>query len=991
MNQISIRQPQVAIVTTIADVASSIDFFVRYHLSLGFKRLFIFLDAPCDQTQALLADYPQVTLILRDELLSQRWSDVASGEYRRLLPLSSLEVMARQELNMLLALEMARSEGLDWLLHIDSDELFYPHDLTLGAHFLDLERRRIGNVSYLNYEAQVEREGVAHPFEDISLFKRNFFRSNLWVFNATQRELLQQHSWLPPQFFNFYQNGKSAVRLDKTVQTNGVHFFKSAQDVHFCLNRGPVILHFSCASVADVQQKYARLGNFPDTWNGLPRTGKLISDFHIQARDAARLGGDLALARLFRERLLPPPGTDLAPLLDASLFIRLPDIKARAKPREQFVRQTLPANTVIPRVMTALRQHLISTGCSEADASSLLASCRDSLQLMQPLCDRLYPGEQSIHLLTRCYQALLDAKRQRDPALDWLPDANWAASHSRVGGCLYIDRFADNFQGLQRRVEYLSRVGINFLYLMPMFKRPLGANDGGFAISDYRETAPELGSIDEFRALLTHLRQHGIAVAVDFVLNHTADDHPWARRAAAGDAEFQEYYHFFDDEGTVREYLSKVIDTFPDQGHDITYNNDLGRWIWTTFNRFQWDLNYENPAVLAAMLDNLLFLSNLGIDAFRFDAIPHIWKRKGTPCKNQPECHLIVELFSHFLRQLAPHSSVISEAIVAPEQVKQFVHRDRASLAYRPLLSACLWQALSTADTRVMSHQLARWSVLPAECNWLSYVNCHDDLHWTFSDPSLRELFPEQSLADFYQPLLAFYRNKGDVSFARGLPFQQFRISGSTASLAGLEKALEQHDVEGVERSVRRIVLLHAIVLAIGGLPMLYLGDEMATLNDYSYRQDPELATDSRWVHRPYKDWALDEQRLSTVGSPASRVFHILRRLIAIRLQQPIFAGPQLRVLCTEHVPLFVALRETAQQRLLLIGNFTPEVARLSQQQLQLSGIAGQWQDLLLGSPCHLDQDLQLEPYGFRWLLSQSTAKSSLTKRGSDGITNDDV
>ena len=283
------------------------------------------------------------------------------------------------------------------------------------------------------------------------------------------------------------------------------------------------------------------------------------------------------------------------------------------------------------------------------------------------------------------------------------------------------------------------------------------------------------------------------------------------------------------------------------------------------FHKYQWDLNYANPAVFNRMAEEMLFLANQGVEVIRLDAVAFIWKQIGTSCENLPQAHTLIRAFNAAARISAPTLLFKSEAIVHPDDVVKYIDPAECQLSYNPLLMALLWNSLATRKVDLLAQALATRFKIHPQTSWVNYVRCHDDIGWTFSDEDASLLGINGS--DHRRFLNEFYRGRFPGSFARGLPFQEnpttgdCRISGSCASLAGLEKALSEEGPNEVELAIRRILLLHGMILTIGGIPLIYLGDEVGTLNNYTYRDDPHKTRDSRWVHRPYVDWNKYEKR----------------------------------------------------------------------------------------------------------------------------------
>lgn len=553
----------------------------------------------------------------------------------------------------------------------------------------------------------------------------------------------------------------------------------------------------------------------------------------------------------------------------------------------------------------------------------------------------------------------LDASRIADP--------QWFQTQRMVGAMCYVDLFAGNLAGLRARIPYLSEMGITFLHLMPPFLCPEGDNDGGYAISSYREIDPKLGTMEEMAELATELRHYGISLVLDFVFNHTSDEHEWAKLALSGEAEFQDYYRMFPDRTLPDAFEKNIRAVFPDEHPGcFTYRNRIGKWVWTTFHNYQWDLNYENPAVFNAMAEEMLTLANVGVEVLRLDAVAFVWKRIGTPCENLPEAHAVVRAFNAVVQIAAPAMLFLSEAIVHPDEVVKYIHPDECQLSYNPQLMALLWNTLATRNVCLLRRAMEYRFSLPADCAWVNYVRCHDDIGWVFSDDDATACTINPF--DHRQFLNAFYTGKFKGSFARGLPFQDnpathdMRISGTTASLAGLEAALAADDAGAVDLALKRILLLYGVILTIGGIPLLYLGDEVGITNDYAYENNPELVGDSRWIHRPVTDWKRAEKRHDR-DTIEGRLFLGLLRLTQIRQQNRAFTRADTEIVDTENIHVFGYFRRHEKQSMLVLANFTEEEQVISARRLRTLGLRKTVTDIVAGRTIVATQQMTMDPY----------------------------
>ncbi|GAA1938652.1 alpha-amylase family protein [Nocardioides marmoribigeumensis] len=497
-------------------------------------------------------------------------------------------------------------------------------------------------------------------------------------------------------------------------------------------------------------------------------------------------------------------------------------------------------------------------------------------------------GEAAGDLVGRVVTSALDAAAERAEPLRVLDrvrevDPSWFLD-GRVGYICYADRFAGTLAGVGTHLDHLAELGVGYLHLMPLLEPREGENDGGYAVKDYDAVDPRLGSMDDLERLAGSLHERGIALCVDLVLNHTAREHEWARAALAGDPHHRAFYRFFPDRELPDAYERTLPEVFPDMAPGSFTQLETGEWVWTTFHEFQWDLDWTNPDVFEAMLGVLLRLGNHGIDVVRLDAAPFLGKRMGTDCQNQPEAHALLQALRALTRLAMPGLVLKAEAIVGPDQLLPYLgahdhERPECQLAYDNQLMVMLWSALATRDVSLAAQSLSRRTPAPVGTGWVTYVRCHDDIGWAVgdSDAGAIGLDPESHR----RFLAAFYAGDHRGSFSRGMDFQVDPVSGSrrtsgmTASLAGLESALVAGDEAQVTAALLRIELLHSVVYSFGGIPLVYMGDEIGQRNDAHWDADPAHADDNRWLHRPLMNWEAAAHRHDP-STPEGQVFEAL-------------------------------------------------------------------------------------------------------------------
>ena len=486
------------------------------------------------------------------------------------------------------------------------------------------------------------------------------------------------------------------------------------------------------------------------------------------------------------------------------------------------------------------------------------------------------------------------ALKKRDLARE--ADPNWYKSSDLVGMMMYIDNFAGNLQGVRQKLPYLEKAGVNCLHLMPFLNTVPERSDGGYAVADFRTVRPDLGTMEDLEQLTDVCHKKGINVCMDFVMNHTSQDHEWAKRARAGDGEYMSRYFFYADPSIPQEYEKTVPQVFPTTAPgNFTWLPDCGHYVMTTFYPYQWDLNYRNPRVFNEMMYNYLFLANKGMDIIRIDAVPYIWKEIGTNCRNLPKVHTIVRMMRMIGEIVCPSVILLGEVVMEPAKVVPYfgtVDKPECHLLYNVTTMCTTWHTVATRDTRLLRKQLDSVNSLPKDYVFLNYLRCHDDIGWGLDFDTLKQWGFEEVAHKKY--LNRYFQGYEGSSNSRGELYNDDPVTGdarfcaTTASLCGIEKAGFEQDAAAMERAVRFDLTLHAMMLMQSGIPMLYSGDEIAQVNDYSYKNDPNKAQDSRYIHRGKLNWELAGHCEDTT-TPEGQVFTGIRKLETLRRSHPAF------------------------------------------------------------------------------------------------------
>ncbi len=588
----------------------------------------------------------------------------------------------------------------------------------------------------------------------------------------------------------------------------------------------------------------------------------------------------------------------------------------------------------------------------------------------------LYRDEEAFRcftgMLERCCEERKEALREQDARREADPD--WYRRRDLLGMMLYVDNFAGTLRGVEEKIPYLQECGVNYLHLMPLLQSPKGRSDGGYAVSDFRAVQPALGTMDDLEALADACRKEDIRLCLDFVMNHTSEDHEWAKKALAGEPGYPERYFFYDSWDIPREFEKSVPQVFPTTAPGSFTQLDNGRIVMTNFYPYQWDLNYANPTVFNDMTENLLFLANRGIDVIRLDAIPYIWKELGTNCRNLPQVHTLSRLLRMVCEIVCPSVLLLGEVVMEPAKVAPYFgtsDKPECHMLYNVTTMATTWHTLAAGDVSLLKHQMEAVCALPKDFLFLNYLRCHDDIGWGLDYPWLNRRFGTDEVAH-KRYLNDWFTGRWQGSSARGELYNDdprlgdARLCGTTASLCGVEAAEYERDPFKLERAVACDLTLHAWMLSQSGIPVIYSGDEIGQLNDYTYHDDPDKRDDSRYLHRGKFPWDLSERR-SDPKTYQGKLFQGLRRLEVIRAEEPCFDAQADTWLEDSGDHRVLALcRRVGDRELVCLFNFSSQFVHAGVQR------TGGYSELVYGGHYDDIHSIALWPNSFAWLLRDS-------------------
>ena len=550
---------------------------------------------------------------------------------------------------------------------------------------------------------------------------------------------------------------------------------------------------------------------------------------------------------------------------------------------------------------------------------------------------------------------------------------SWYLSEKMVGIMLYTDKFSQNLKEFENKIDYLAEFGITYVHFMPLLKSREGNDDGGYAVSDYLNVKESLGDMKQLERVISLLKKRGIRTCIDFVLNHTAKEHEWAIKCKNGEEDFEDMYFMYDTDEIPNMYEKNLTQIFPQVAPgNFTYYNDINKYVMTRFYEFQWDLNYKNPQVFNKITEVLLTLANKGIDIFRLDAIPYMWKELGTLSMNLPQVHTLLKMMELIVEEVCPSVIFLGEAIVEPNEiVKYFGSKEEREchVMYNASMMVLLWNSLATRDVRLMEKSLSIDYGTPSDGVWINYARCHDDIGWGFEDNIIRELGQDPFLHKRF--MIDFMEGKFPESFSKGELYEfnpvtlDARNSGTMASMCGLERALNNKDAYQTELAIKRILLLNSIIISYTGIPLLYSGDEIGALNYYDYKNNPEECGDSRWLHRGPMDWKKAENRKDKT-TVEGIIFNKIKEMIEIRKNnsefsslihsQPVFTGNK---------GVFAFHKE---DKMLVLANFTEHEQRIDANSVNWFGLPNVTEDMIQGKKVKLEGTIVLGPYEYLWL-----------------------
>jgi maltose alpha-D-glucosyltransferase/alpha-amylase len=539
--------------------------------------------------------------------------------------------------------------------------------------------------------------------------------------------------------------------------------------------------------------------------------------------------------------------------------------------------------------------------------------------------------------------------RLRDDPL-WFKDAVFYEVYVRG----FYDSNGDgvgDFRGLTEKLDYLEWLGVDCLWLLPMYESPL--RDGGYDIADYYKILPEYGTLEEFREFLDAAHRRGIRVITDLVINHTSDQHPWFKEASSSpDSPKRDWYVWSDTAELYKEARIIFTDT---ERSNWTWCETAQGFYWHRFFSHQPDLNYDNPEVQQAMLDAVDYWLDFGIDGFRADAVPYLYEREGTNCENLPETHAFLKRLRAHIETKHPNALLLAEANQWPEDVvAYFGDGDEFQMGYHFPIMPRLFMALRQEDRRPIVEILERTPDIPSNCQWGMFLRNHDEL--------TLEMVTDEERDYLYSEYAKDRRMRLNVGIRR--------------RLAPL-----------LDNSRRRIQLLHALLFSLPGSPFLYYGDEIG-MGDNIYLGDRDgVRTPMQWSsdrNAGFSRCDFEKLYFPAINNPVygyqsvnvesqmrydTSLLNWMRQMILLRKEHQVFGRGTMRFVKPENRKIFAFVREYEGDTVLCVFNLSQFAQPV---ELDLTESEGRTPVEMLGKtrfPAITSQPYQLSfgPWGFLW------------------------
>ncbi|KAF0111970.1 MAG: trehalose synthase [Chloroflexi bacterium] len=460
-----------------------------------------------------------------------------------------------------------------------------------------------------------------------------------------------------------------------------------------------------------------------------------------------------------------------------------------------------------------------------------------------------------------------------------------------------------DFIGLTKRLGYLKRLGVDCIWLLPIYPSP--RLDDGYDIADYYSIDPDYGSLNDFKKLVKEVHKRNMRVVIDLVVNHTSDQHPWFQSARSDPN--SPYYNYYVWSDSDQRYQDARIIFLDSEKSNWTWDEKTQKYYWHRFYSSQPDLNYENPAVREEMLNIIRFWLDLGIDGFRVDAVPYLFQKDGTDCENLPETHEFLKKIREFVDNNFPGRILICEANQRPKDVVKYLGReDEFHMAFHFPMMPRIFQALRSCDKTHVEETIKQTPTIPASCQWGTFLRNHDELTLEMVTNEEREWLWREYAPD---------------------PKMRLNL-GIRRRLAPL-----------LDNNQGKIELAYSLLFSLPGSPFIYYGDEIGMGDNISLPDRDGVRTPMQWDTTLNAGFTKTNQNNNPVISdpefaPAMvnvqkninerhSLWHKVKRLIKIRKKEPALQTNEITLLNIEDKRVLAFIRTNACERLIIIHNLS--------------------------------------------------------------------
>lgn len=522
--------------------------------------------------------------------------------------------------------------------------------------------------------------------------------------------------------------------------------------------------------------------------------------------------------------------------------------------------------------------------------------------------------------------------KNRDVTRENNPD--WYRKSKMTGMALYIDHFADTIKGVEQSIEHLQKCNINYVHFMPFFETTRYRTDDQYAITDFRKTMEKIGKIEDLCHLTKLCHEKSINVSVDFIMNRTSNEHEWAKKAMHGDVEY------------------------------------MNRYVTKTDHSYEWDLNYKNPRVLNEMMYNYMFIANLGTDLIQINEIEDIWKGESQNCSKVSQIHTIARIMRIISEIVCPGVLLLGNVKNDMKNAITYFGEDEKPefhMVYQKTFMNEVWNSVATRNVKLLQTKLDVINKYPKEYVFVNYLRNHEKLNWNldydflYKNQKINQKMHREYLNEYFLGRTGYSNSRGEVE-NNSDNSEKICFCGTTASMCGLEKAIDENNKKEINQAIKLEIMLYAYLFIQSGIPVIYSGDEIGQMNDYSYKENRDKMRDIQNVCRGKFDWS-KAVKVVDEYSIEGKIMRGLNKIQVVKNRENTFCQiADVRVVDTKNNSVICIAREFAGEKILGIFNFSEheKIVNIDEEE-------GIYEDLLSGKKMKV-KCLQMQGYDFYYL-----------------------